>query len=569
MPTLNWIGKEAVEKHHKEVPFRLLEPVEELSCGDTDSGNLIVQGDNLHALKALLPRYAGQVKCIYIDPPYNTGNEGWVYNDNVNSPEIRKWLGEVVGKEGETLDRHDRWLCMMYPRLLLLKQFLHEEGMIFISIADDEAHHLRILLDEIFGANNRLASFVWRTDGNFDNQAKVKVCHEYVLCYARSISKLPHPQVIDPSIDENSKLFNKFIRNTIVKNGPKNPVSAVALPVGFPADFDEGEIEVTSNWPKYSSTIKVSNGKLIERVTAETGWSSKNLLVKFIESGFKPVLDTKGQTTRFLVTNTGAIESIKERDNASHVISVLSGVGSTQSQSATLKEMGFEFSFPKPIDLISYLISIHPDKNLLVLDSFAGSGSTAESTLKQNLIDGGKRNFILIEMDKTIAQTITRERVNKVVGGYRTSKGAKIKGLASGFQFNILSPEPLFNADGPIRSDVTYTQLAEFVWFMETGAGLNQSNLKTKKKIHRTPYLGKYKDRAVFLLYNGILKDKSDIGGNVLNSRTLELLSEVLPDFEGPKIVYGARSRFDKTKLAKLGITFHQLPYELAVKTWF
>ena len=156
MPSLNWIGKDAVVKHHKDVPFRLLEPVQALSCaGDTDnaadSGNLIVQGDNLLALKALLPRYAGQVKCIYIDPPYNTGNEGWVYNDNVNSAEIKRWLGEVVGKEGETLDRHDRWLCMMYPRLMLLKQFLREDGAIFVSIDDNEVATLRLLMDEIFG----------------------------------------------------------------------------------------------------------------------------------------------------------------------------------------------------------------------------------------------------------------------------------------------------------------------------------------------------------------------------------------------------------------------------------
>ena len=153
MPTLNWIGKASVVKHHQEVPFRLLEPVPELSCGPADSGNLIVQGDNLHALKALLPRYAGQVKCIYIDPPYNTGNEGWVYNDNVNSPEIRRWLGEVVGREGETLDRHDRWLCMMYPRLVLLRQFLREDGAIFVSIDDNEVADLRLLMDEIFGAS--------------------------------------------------------------------------------------------------------------------------------------------------------------------------------------------------------------------------------------------------------------------------------------------------------------------------------------------------------------------------------------------------------------------------------
>ena len=137
MPTLDWIGKQAVVKHHKDVPYRLLEPVPELSHGETDSGNLIVQGDNLHALKALLPRYAGKVKCIYIDPPYNTGNEGWVYNDNVNSPEIKQWLGEVVGKEAEDLSRHDKWLCMMYPRLVLLKKFLREDGVIFVSIDDN------------------------------------------------------------------------------------------------------------------------------------------------------------------------------------------------------------------------------------------------------------------------------------------------------------------------------------------------------------------------------------------------------------------------------------------------
>ena len=185
MPTLNWIGKEAVVKHHKEVPFRLLESVPELSCGDADSGNLIVQGDNLHALKALLPRYAGQVKCIYIDPPYNTGNEGWIYNDNVNSPEIRKWLGEVVGKEGETLDRHDRWLCMMYPRLVLLRQFLREDGAIFVSIDDNEVATLRFLMDEIFGAKNFVATVLWQKVYSPKNSARhLSEDHDYIVIYA-------------------------------------------------------------------------------------------------------------------------------------------------------------------------------------------------------------------------------------------------------------------------------------------------------------------------------------------------------------------------------------------------
>ena len=185
MPTLNWIGKNAVVKHHKDVPFRLLEPVPALSCGDPASGNLIVQGDNLHALKALLPRYAGQVKCIYIDPPYNTGNEGWAYNDNVNSPEIRKWLGAVVGKEGETLDRHDRWLCMMYPRLVLLRQFLRDDGAIFVSIDDNEIGNLQALMREIFGAANEVACIVWEKGKKGDSKL-VSVTHEYIVAFARN-----------------------------------------------------------------------------------------------------------------------------------------------------------------------------------------------------------------------------------------------------------------------------------------------------------------------------------------------------------------------------------------------
>ena len=162
MPTLNWIGKEAVVNHHHQVPFHLLKDVPDLACGEPGDGNLIVQGDNLVALKALLPYYAGQVKCIYIDPPYNTGNEGWAYNDNVNSPVIREWFGKIVGQEDATLDRHDRWLCMMYPRLALLRQLLREDGAIFISLDDNEVQSLRYVMDEIFGAANFIATVLWQ-----------------------------------------------------------------------------------------------------------------------------------------------------------------------------------------------------------------------------------------------------------------------------------------------------------------------------------------------------------------------------------------------------------------------
>ena len=199
MPTLNWIGKEAVVNHHHQVPFHLLKDVPDLACGEPGDRNLIVQGDNLVALKALLPYYAGQVKCIYIDPPYNTGvderddegkRSGWIYSDNVNSPEIREWLNKVVGEEAEDLSRHDKWLCMMYPRLALLRKFLREDGMIFASIDEVEVSTLRLLFDEIFGATNRVGTIVWKnvTDNNPTN---IAIEHEYVLCYARNKDRLP------------------------------------------------------------------------------------------------------------------------------------------------------------------------------------------------------------------------------------------------------------------------------------------------------------------------------------------------------------------------------------------
>lgn len=199
MPTLDWIGKKAVINHHREVPYRLLKCDERLSVGDPGSGNLLVEGDNLHALKSLLPYYAGQVKCIYIDPPYNTGVDerdeqgkrtGWVYSDNVNSSEIRKWLGKVVGAEAEDLSRHDKWLCMMYPRLTLLKTFLAEDGVVFASIDDIEVASLRLLLDEIFGPTNRVGMIVWK-NATDNNPTNIAVEHEYVLCYAKDISRLP------------------------------------------------------------------------------------------------------------------------------------------------------------------------------------------------------------------------------------------------------------------------------------------------------------------------------------------------------------------------------------------
>ena len=195
MPTLEWIGKSKVINHHHDVPFRVLErkySFDENGQHDEDNGSesMIIRGDNLEALKALLPRYEGCVKCIYIDPPYNTGNEGWVYNDNVNDPKIKKWLGEVVGKEGEDLTRHDKWLCMMYPRLKLLQKLLADDGVIFISIDEIEHRYLELVMDEIFGSANRIDTFVWQN--NYGGGAKSNyVVHLHALKRMESSGSVP------------------------------------------------------------------------------------------------------------------------------------------------------------------------------------------------------------------------------------------------------------------------------------------------------------------------------------------------------------------------------------------
>jgi adenine-specific DNA-methyltransferase len=524
MPTLNWIGKEAVVKHHKDVPFRLLEPVPALSCGVPESGNLIVQGDNLHALKALLPRYAGQVKCIYIDPPYNTGNEGWAYNDNVNSPEIRKWLGEVVGKEGETLDRHDRWLCMMYPRLVLLKQFLREDGIIFISIDDDEVSRLRLLMDEIFGASKFIAQFVWKSRQNKDNRniSNVSIDHEYILCYGTKLRG---------SRRDESQYSNH-------DNDPRGPWSSANM-VGLADEKSRPNLHYDLVDPETG----INYGKPAK------GWRyDRHTMARLISEGkviFPPSPKGRPRKKQFfteLLTEFTGYPSIVGKECYTN--------DGTKELIDIFGEASFEF--PKNTRLLKELIEQATDKDSIILDSFAGSGTTGHAVLRQNAEDGGNRRFILIEMDAKIAQNVTCERVKRVAEGYSNAKGQSVEGLGGGCHFFRLSAEPLFAANGQIRSDVTFAQLAEFVWFAETGTGFTAAA--------ESPLLGIHNGCAIYLLYNGILSDKSVDNGNVLTSSVFD----VLPNFVGPKVVYAAANRMG-TRAAREGITFKQTPYALEV----
>lgn len=586
MPTLNWIGKDAVVKHDKDVPYRLLEPVPSLSCGDPESGNLIVQGDNLLALKALLPRYARQVKCIYIDPPYNTGNEDWVYNDNVNSPEIRRWLGEVVGKEGETLDRHDRWLCMMYPRVVLLKKFLRDDGVIFVSIGKDEVGHLRLLLDEVFGTRCQIETFIYVTEGNTENSEDVTAVHDYVLAYSRKPGRAQINRVIDPSVEEGSKLLRDFAENSVVKNGKANPASIVELPEGFPCAMEDvalppfPEVErflaaVAGNdgwisrnfkekfdvsYPIRLDPLVVRDGASVRPCRIYSGWSSANKIRRFIEGGCEPMTDDGGLLRYFLDKN-GVLTYRREGRQAHFVSTLLRNLGSTEKDKNELERMGLKFDYPKPRKLIKYLISLYSVPGDIVLDAFGGSGTTGHAVLSSE-VDGLR--FVLIEMGHTNAAEIIVPRLRNSVEGYIPVTGKNrnaVAGFGGGFQFCVLG-KPIFDAGGHIDANVSFPELAKFVWFMETGMGLSPSRASSRTADTSSPLLGVHESRAVYLLYNGILKDRSIDGGNTLTTPLLEQL----PTHDGPRVIYAARCAIGAERLRTLGITFKQLPYDLRVE---
>ena len=527
------------------------------------SDNLLVQGDNLEALKALLPYYGGKVKCIYIDPPYNTGSERWVYNDNVNSPEIRAWLGKTVGKEVEDLSRHEKWLCMMYPRLRLLKDFLAEDGVILVSIDDNEIHSLRYLLQEMF-KSNLVSNLVWVNEGNVDNQSKIKQLHEYVLVFEKTRGAFLSPALIDPNIGEESKLSNNKILNTIVKNGPKNPVSEIVLPAGFPADFEEGEIAVPESdifWPKFEKPIRVSGYKVQEEVAVRSGWSSKALCKLFVQNNFEGVLDRNGQKTRFFVTKSGAIFNEKLRTQSqSHVLSVLHNMGSVQERSAELASMGLTFSYPKPRRLIEYLIRMSSAPNDIIMDSFAGSGTTGHAVLNLNRELNGSRKFIVVEIDESTATTITAPRLSKVISGYVSSgdTSREIKPLGGGFRYCRLGV-PLFNEFGDIDTAVSFPDLAAHVFFSETGAPI------PVRADGNFPFLGKQRDKAVYLLFVpsqvGIPRGAA---GNVLTPDALVALPSPPEGFEGARVVYAEGCTVSPDRLKAESVVFKQIPYQIA-----
>ncbi len=536
MPTLNWIGKDAVVNHHGTVPFHLLRDVPELACGDPGSGNLIVQGDNLVALKALLPHYAGQVKCIYIDPPYNTGNEGWAYNDNVNSPIMREWLkGSVESRivTGDKLDRHDRWLCMMYPRLSLLRQFLRSDGMIFVSIGDDEVSSLIHLLDEIFGATNRVAVFSWKSRAKPVNVGEAKVkpqqVAEYVCVYARNAGNVKFHAIssgearVYPFVSATGR---RYRLQTILKSNRGESVrETMRFPIaGYTPPSDQrwqgGQRFIQDLYD--SGYIEFKKGIPFRRYFEDEEPDENDPLYAFLPPEW-----------------TGTAETGKEELN---------------------KILGNQHGFDtvKPTLLMKRLLAAATQDGDIILDSFGGSGTTAHAGLSLNSQDGCRRRFVLVEMEPTIARKITRERVRRVVEGYAATKDGRVAGLGGGFRFCELG-EPLFDEDGKIRATVRFADLARHVYFAATGEPLPRERVSAK-----SPLLDVYQGRAVCLLYNGILKDKSPDGGNALTQATLTILREACASQGAERlVVYGTSQRLSAARLAREGVTFRQIPYTL------
>ncbi|MDQ3226744.1 MAG: site-specific DNA-methyltransferase [Chloroflexota bacterium] len=527
MPTLDWIGKRAVLNHHREIPFRLLKENPELSAGDTNSGNLLVEGDNLHALKALLPYYARQVKLIYIDPPYNTGNEGWVYNDAVNSPEMRDWLGKVVGGEAEDLSRHDKWLCMMYPRLQLLRQFLRDDGVIFVSMGDDSIAHLRMLMDEVFSPRRFVATIVWQKRYSRENRSAIGDVHEYIVIYAANPERFKSTRNrvgLDP-------------RSAAVYKNPNNDPRGRWRPIPMTAQGFR---------PNQMYEIATPSGRVV-RPPRGRCWST-------IESEFTKLR----QTNRIWFGNRGDSQPniIRYLDEVEGLVPWTwwphDEVGHTDEAKKEVQaftEDAEAFPTPKPERLLKRIIEVSTNPGDLILDCFAGSGTTGAVAHKL------RRRYLLVERER-YAQTLIVPRLAAVAAG--SDSGGVTDAVdwrgGAGFKFCVVG-EGLFDQTGGISSAVTFRQLARHVFFHETGQPLPVHHADDR------PLLGNHADEAIYLLFNGILGDRKPEGGNVLTSSVLKSL----PAHDGPKVIYGESCRLGRARLDREQIVFKQIPYDIKV----
>jgi adenine-specific DNA-methyltransferase len=509
MATLNFKGKSAVWNHHLSVPYHTLEKdVKRSLKGENDSENLIIQGDNLLALKALLPQYQGKVKCIYIDPPYNTGNEEWVYSDNVSSPTIKEWVGKTVGKDGEDLTRHDKWLCMMTPRLKMLRELLADDGAIFVSIDDNEQHHLRSLMDEVFGEENFVVDLTWvkkEKASGVPPKSMVIPNFEYILVYKRSglfRFKGQKRSMASYKLDEDGRYWRYM------------------------------PIQATGNQDNYFDIVDPTTGK---KYHGNWALAEKTVIELLKEGKLKFPKNTDGKPVRIVYAD----------ELSSDGSAIFSALGKFDSETAT-KEFNAifgekVFDFPKPLALVKFLVSQVAD-DALVLDSFAGSGTTAHAVLDLNKEDGGNRKCILVEMED-YADKITAERVRRVI---------KKEGYTTGFTYHTLGSA--IDAENMLTGNLpSYKEFAKYVYYLATGKNHpDESKIKEQEA-----FVGKGENESIYAFY----KPSMDVLKTL--AITLDWAQETHKKDKGRKIVYAPACYLDDEMLDQYGIKFVSIPYNL------
>ena len=598
MPNLNWIAKDKVVNYHQQVKYRVLKRKYGFNSEAPDSlkpsgsGNMIIHGDNLEALKSLLPEFEGKVDCIYIDPPYNTGEEKWVYNDNVNDPRIQKWLGEVVGKQGEDLSRHDKWLCMMYPRLVLLKKMMSYNGTIFISIDDNELSNLKCICDEIFGYNNFVGQWMWYKSATPPNLShKIKKNIEYVLGYENHKDNVKYT-----GIKKNSPSNDPFTKpqNAIKTLTFKSKTINVSLPDGTIPAGTYG----TEEYPNI----------LVNDMIVKDGLNEND--VKFCNKFIweQDTLDRQIAEGTYIACSKQLVLSYKKAEYAPEVppnlIDETVGVCTTEEAGKRQVEMFGEtvFEYPKDISLIEYLINFKSGPSSLILDSFAGSGTTAHAVLDLNKKDGGSRRFILVEL-MDYADSITAKRVKlaatgypyvgkqevelykkkittgnlrygnqwleeaDAVGGVFSSQYSKVtkklkdgflsvvgvlnmnermEGLGGAFDYYELG-ETLFNEDGSINSRVSEEDIREYIYYSETKQHLSRERKDATKYL-----LDTFNATGYYFYHNNESQ-------SILTLDTLNIVIEPAEQY----IVYADACTLSEKEMTERHIIFKQIPQDI------
>ena len=532
MPTLEFKGKQHIYAHHLTVPYRQLEIDETLSCNPTgENDNLIIHGDNLHALKALLPRYANRIKCIYIDPPYNTGNEGWVYNDNVNSPLMQQWLTENAPVDNEDLEKHDKWLCMMWSRLHLLKELLAEDGVLFISIDDNEQHRLRMLMDDIFGEQNFVTNIIWQKKFSPQNDAKYfSDNHDFVVCYAKN--KESWRPVLLPRTEEHNKRYSN------PDNDSRGPWSSSGL-------------DVKTYQEEYDYPITTPSGRVVNPPLSRCWRCSKEKFDELVNDNriwFGEEGSNVPRVKRFLSEVKQGITPL--------TVWLHKDVGHTQSATQGLNKIGVAFSNPKPHTLIKHILQIGTDPDSIILDSFAGSGTTAHAVLSLNKEDGGNRKFILIECED-YADSITAERVRRVINGVPdASDDALREGLGGSFTYCTLGKpievETMLSGEGLPE----FSALAANLLLTKSGTAIGSDTLAPQNS---DGLFYSDDENDYYLLYKPEL-DYLRSDDAVFNLDRAERIRDVCSENGRKAIVYASGKYIGQRELTGMGIIFCQLP---------